>query len=422
MWRRPFMQKCVKPAVINGTITAPSSKSEMQRAVAAAYLTRQTCTIRNPSFCDDAHAALRIIHTLGATVTMTPGQIEIAPGPPADTLRLDCGEAGLCLRMFAAIAALGAREVTLIGQGGLQQRPIGMLEQPLRDLGVTCRTANGFLPLTLTGPLRAGVTTVDASITSQFLTGLLMALPLCDGVSEIFVPQLKSKPYIDMTLALLRAFGIQLEHEEFRRFRITGPQLYQPVTYNVEGDWSGAAFLLVAGAIAGAARVENLDAQSLQADRAILDALHRAGAQVSIGKNFVKAQQAELRGFDFDATDCPDLFPPLVALASCCRGVSTFLGATRLRHKESDRAAALRTEFGKLGIAVSVDGDRLTVTGGAIQGGDVASHHDHRIAMACAVVSLRSRTGVTIHDAECVAKSYPAFFDDLETFLIARTA
>jgi 3-phosphoshikimate 1-carboxyvinyltransferase len=409
-----FQVKFIKPSNVKGIIKAPSSKSDMLRAIAAAYLTGARCELRNPSSCDDAQAALGIVQTLGVQLDEQPERIVFTPGTRMFNPILDCGESGLCIRMFPSIAALLKDKVTLIGHGSLTTRPLGMIEQPLRDLGVECHTQRGFLPVTVKGPLKAGKTVVDGSTTSQFLTGLLMALPLCKGQSEIVVNKLTSKPYIAMTLNLMQTFGVEVQNENFERFIIQGPQKYNAIAYNVEGDWSGAAFLLVAGAIAGSVKVENIRFDSCQADKAIVDVLKLAGAKVEIGEYDVKVQSADLSGFEFDAADCPDLFPPIVALASYCQGKSIIYGAQRLKVKESDRGTALLNEFRKIGASVALYADRMEITGTAeLDGGTVDSYNDHRIAMAGAVAGLKSKQGVTIRDWECVAKSYPGFFDDL---------
>ena len=233
------MKKFIAPAQINGIVAAPASKSDMLRAVAAAYLTGKACEIIHPSLCDDAQAALHIVTALGTQLEVRPDLIRLTPGERQPEPVLDCGESGLCMRMFPSIAALRPDRITLTGHGSLLVRPLTMIEQPLRGLGVLCQTNDGFAPITVTGPLHAGKAVVDASVTSQFLTGLLMALPLCQGTSEITVKNLKSTPYIAMTLHLLEQFGIQIKHEQFTRFVIHGPQAYQPHTYTVEGDWSG---------------------------------------------------------------------------------------------------------------------------------------------------------------------------------------
>ncbi len=405
--------KNIKPSSVQGTITAPSSKSDMLRAVAAAYLTRSECEILNPSSCDDARAAIRVAESLGTKVRETKHGIVFSPEEQTPNPLLDCGESGLCIRMFPAIAALREDEITLTGHGSLTSRPLSMLEQPLKDLGVTCRTHAGLLPVTIKGPLQAGRTTIDGSVTSQFLTGLLMALPLCEGESEVIVSHLKSKPYIEMTLNIMEAFGVHITNEHFERFLIPGCQHYHADSYCVEGDWSGAAFPLVAGAIAGNATVTNLSTTSRQADKMILEALKRCGAQLDIRDNAVEVRQQKLTGFEFDATDCPDLFPPLVTLAAFCEGKTIIHGAQRLKVKESDRGQALLTEFRKLGASIELFPDRMEVLGTQqLEGGAIDSYNDHRIAMAGAVAGLRSKRGVTIQGWECVAKSYPEFFDD----------
>jgi 3-phosphoshikimate 1-carboxyvinyltransferase len=266
------------------------------------------------------------------------------------------------------------------------------------------------------GPLTPGEADIDGSVSSQLLTGLLMALPACAGDSVLHVHELKSKPYIRLTLRLLEQFGIQLRaNASLSRFEIPGRQKYRARSYRVEGDWSGAAFPLVAGAIAGRVELSGLVLDSAQADRAVLEALESAGARVRAGRERVAVEQSSLRGFDFDAAECPDLFPPLVALACFCSGTTTLRGAGRLRHKESDRASALLEEFTRIGARVRLDGDLLLVTGGTLEGGEARSHGDHRIAMALAVAALGSRRGVSISGEEAVAKSYPEFFDDLDT-------
>ena len=409
------MKKCIAPAQLNGTVAAPASKSDMLRAVAAAYLTGKTCEIVHPSLCDDAKAALGIVTALGTQLDLRPDKILFTPDNLKPEPVLDCGESGLCIRMFPSIAALHPETITLTGRGSLSSRPLDMIAQPLQELGVACQTNGGFAPITVIGPLQAGKTMVDASVTSQFLTGLLMALPLCRGTSEITVRNLKSTPYIAMTLHLLQQFGIQIEHKQFERFLIHGPQSYQPLSYSIEGDWSGAAFLLVAGAIAGGVTVTNLKLDSFQADRAILDALARCGADVTMKQSQVAVRQRPLIGFEFDAVDCPDLFPPLVALACACEGKTVIYGAQRLKVKESDRGTALLTEFRKIGANIALYPDRMEIIGSELDGGNIHAYNDHRIAMACAIAALRSRQGVTIEGAECVAKSYPQFYEDLQS-------
>lgn len=244
----------------------------------------------------------------------------------------------------------------------------------------------------------------------------------------ITVINLKSKPYIDLTLQMMKAFGYMVSNENYENFHIQPSfdfaQDLQKTpstslrTYTVEGDWSGAAFLLVAGAIAGTITVEGLDIHSAQADKAILNALKDCGAEISTDGNTVTVNSFPGglgKAFQFNATDCPDLFPPLVALAAYCKDISVIEGVSRLQHKESNRAITLQQEFGKMGVEIKLEGDKMMITGGnEIKGARVHSHHDHRIAMACAVVALKANEETVIEEAAAVNKSYPNFYNDLK--------
>ncbi len=408
--------KRVAPGRIEGKVDAPPSKSIMQRAVAAACLARGESEILSPSFCDDALAAMRAAGALGATVRQEADRVVLEGGGAVKPGRIEIGESGLGLRMFTPIAALFDAELELVASGSLQERPVAMVEAPLRALGARCDTSSGKPPVRIRGPILGGNIEVDGSVSSQFLTGLLLALPLCKKSSRLTVRGLKSKPYVRMTLALLSDFGGRVTCDEaLEHFDIEGAQAYRGRSYRVEGDWSGAAFPLVAGAIAGLSTVQNLDVRSLQADRAVLDALRAAGARVTVRKDSVVVERSDLRAFDFNASDCPDLFPPLVVLATCCEGTTRLCGASRLRHKESDRAQALAVELGKIGASIRIEGDALLVKGGELAGGQASSRGDHRIAMALAVAALRTRDGVEIDGEAAVSKSYPDFFERLES-------
>lgn len=407
------MERTVAPSNINGTLKAPASKSMTQRAIAAALLAAGETTIINPSYCDDSLAAMSIAEGLGARVKPGKGEMSITGGEELRVSKLNCGESGLAIRMFSPVAALYPREIHITGAGSLKNRPMNMIEEALQQLGVECTTNSGFLPLTIKGPLKGGKCEIDGSISSQLLTGLLMALPAADQDSTIIVNSLNSKPYIDMTIQVLEKFGIKITNDNYKRFLIGGNQKYKAARFVVESDWSGGAFLLVAGAIAGDITVEGLRSDSRQSDKSILTALDRAGAKMSISDNSVAIMRSDLEAFEFDSTESPDLFPPLVALASYCNGVTGIKGARRLIHKESNRADALVEEFGKLGIKVEVSNDYMIVTGGKVNGGKVNSHEDHRIAMALAAAALGATGKVAVRDSHCIGKSYPEFFDDL---------
>ena len=409
------MKQVVVPSKIFGKIKAPASKSVTQRAIAAALLAEGESTIVNPSYCDDALAAMSIASGLGAKVRPNPGELKIIGTTGLKEQKLNCGESGLAIRMFSPIASLFSDEIKLTGSGTLKARPMSMIQDALTQFGVKCESNNGLLPITIQGPLKGGKCTIDGSLSSQILTGLMMALPLAEEDSEIEVVALRSKPYIDMTLKVINDFGVNINRVGYNLFKIQGGQHFKAQTYTVESDWSGSAFLLVAGAIMGKVIITDLNPVSQQGDKAIITALDKAGASLNISNNSIEVSKDRLKAFEFDATDTPDLFPPLVALASYCKGTSAIRGVKRLINKESDRCQALLEEFTKLGVKVEIVDDYMLVSGATIKGGDVVSHDDHRIAMALAVAALGAEDKVTIKDAHCVSKSYPNFFDDLRS-------
>jgi len=409
------MERYVEPSAIKGEVRAPASKSMTQRAIAAALLADGQSIIHNPSYCDDSLTAMSIAVGLGARVEPQADELKINGTGILKEPKLSCGESGLAIRMFSPIAALYPAEITMVGTHSLKKRPMFMIEEALNQLGVECKSSDGFLPLTIRGPITGGYCEIDGSVSSQLLTGLLMALPLAAQDSDIKVNNLKSKPYIDMTIQILMSFGITVKNTGYNLFHIPGNQKYNAHSYKVEGDWSGGAFLLVAAAINGQVRVHGLDTDSMQSDMAILKALEKAGVKMNISKELIEISKSELSAFEFDATESPDLFPPLVALASYCKGISTLKGVSRLTYKESDRAATLKKEFGKMNINIDIKDDLMLVSGGQPQGAHVESHDDHRIAMAAAVAALGAHGNVYIRDSQCVAKSYPGFFDDLRS-------
>lgn len=406
------MKRIIRPSTINGVIRAPASKSMMQRSAVAALFAEGQTVISNPSFCDDTLAALRIVEQLGATVTLENDRVLITGGFKPKGEVLQCGESGLAVRMFTAVASLHHTPLTLTGIGSLKSRPVGMIEGPLSDLGVDCKTEDGFIPVRVKGPLKGGRASVDGSATSQFLTGLLMSLPVVHDESEILVRDLKSKPYIDLTLKVLRDFGVEVENRMYTRFLVKGNQYYRAREYEVEGDWSGTAFLLTAGALAGRVKVTGIQKDSPQADRRIVDALEMTGASVNMTNDTVEVIAGDLVPFGFDATECPDLFPPLVALAAHCKGITVLSGTSRLTSKESNRALILTEIFSNLGVRIDLVEDQMIVHGGRVEAGSIHAHNDHRIAMAAAIAGIKAAGKIEIRGAECVSKSYPHFFND----------
>ena len=413
------MRVDLNPSELSGTIGAPASKSAMQRACAAALLRGGDVTLLHPGVSEDDTAAMGIISQLGARVTRGDSVQVTGRGLHAQSGTIHCGESGLSVRMFTPIAALLPQAIRIEGSGSLQKRPLDFFSDVLPQLGVQVESAGGRLPLVVQGPLQPQNITVDGSLSSQFLTGLLFAYAGAGAADvTITVEGLNSKPYIDLTLQVMQDFGLKTpvnrDYQEFYFDSRPVKQATGALTYAVGGDWSGAAFLLVAGAIAGDLVVTGLDVFSAQADRAILQPLMQAGAVMSVEEKQISIRRSPLRAFHFNARDCPDLFPPLVALAACCEGRSVIEGVHRLTHKESNRALTLREEFGKMGIDILLQDDLMVVTGGTIRSASVHSHHDHRIAMACAVAGLRGEGPTRIDGAGAVGKSYPQFWAHLQ--------
>ena len=410
------MDKSVSRGRVTGCVTPPSSKSYAQRAIAAALLANGVTTLRGVELCDDTEAALDVIQTLGASVeAIDEHTYNIKGGLSPISNLLNIGESGLSTRLFTPIAALCDEPITITGHGSIMRRPVDMMIAPLEKLGIEVHCKEGLLPVTVKGPLHGGEVEVDGSISSQFITGLLTALPCAQEDTVIKVNTLNSKPYIDMTISTAEAFGVDIVHRNYEEFFISGGQQYKAQDYRIEGDWSGASCLLVAGAIAGEVTLNNLNPLSLQADKEILKALMDAGAEITTTSNSVSVAHKPLKAFTFDATDCPDLFPALATLAACCEGTSTIIGTDRLLAKESNRAETIASEFGKLGINIDIsESNIMKIEGGTPGGAMVDSHGDHRIAMTLAVLALRATDEVIITGAECVSKSYKDFWDDYE--------
>ena len=413
-----------KPCI--GKLKAPSSKSALQRIIALAWLSQGETKIINPVCCNDVNAALGIIKSLGAKVSETSSAIcidsrgqmkKLAENKSA--VKLFCGESGLALRMFSSIVSLNNCCFEFQAAGSLNKRPSSIIAETLSLFGVKVSDNQGFPPVYVCGELTGGFAEINGSSSSQILTGLLLSLPAAKGNSEIKVNDLKSKPYIDLTIDLAKKFGCEIINNDYSLFKINGEQKYKsPEVIEAEGDWSSASFLLVTAALSnkGSIEIDNLDIDSKQADKAIIEVLSACGLKIETNNNsiFLKRTNPSLLPFEFDASDCPDLFPPLVALASGCSGTSLIHGVERLKHKESDRESALIEEFTKAGIDIKSNGKMISVVGGkGICSFKGNSHNDHRIAMAIASASAIGGVKVEIENAEAVEKSYPDFFNDL---------
>lgn len=395
----------------------------MQRACAAALLHKGKTSIHHyGTLSQDEQAAIDIIQQLGVEVQKeTLGFTVQSNGisPKNDTIH--CGESGLSSRLFIPIAALSDREITITGGGSLLTRPMDTILEILPNLDVTTTSQQGKLPITLQGPLAPKEITIDGSLSSQFLSGLLFAYAF--SVTEpttIHVTNLKSKPYIDLTLSILKEAGANITNNNYTSFTISPIADGQDLNLKVEADWSNAAPLLVAGGIAGSITINNLNIGSQQADKKILDVLNKAGALVQVDGESITVSRGALQAFSLDATDCPDLFPIVSILAGLCEGESRIKGIHRLIHKESNRIESITDMLMNLGVFFSIEDDELVIEGTDIfEYATIDAYNDHRIVMAAAITALRAKDTIEIIGAESINKSFPDFFNSLSSLGIA---
>lgn len=414
------MQQVVSPCDLKGKITVPASKSDAQRALLAAALAKGKSTISAIGESDDVQMMLRAIGQLGAT-TQGNNQKLVVEGVQQITSEktLMIGESGLGARLLIALAAVFNQPITIDGTGSLLQRSMAFYESVLPVLGATIQTNNGLLPVKVRGPIKGRTIAVNGAESSQTISGLLFALSLCEEASLLTVTNFTSQPYVQMTVKTLAAFGINIQQMDKYTFRIPGGQVFQATNYTVESDWSAASYWLVAAAIGHPITIAGLDSNSLQADRALLDVFTRANIAYNWDGNDIAIDGTKRTAFEFDATDCPDLFPALVVLALYCKGTSIIKGTNRLRNKESDRATVLVNEFSILGAHIYLEDKSMFVVGTTqLTGGKVRAHNDHRIAMSLAIAATRAAEPVEIDEAESVSKSYPQFWEHLKQLTI----
>ena len=413
------MRATVERSEIDGKIMAPSSKSMTHRAVVCSALAQGRSQVEHPLSADDTEATLRVVQALGVGVERLKGSWIIEGGelnPPAEDL--DCGESGTTLRLMTAVCALAEGPSVLKGGLSLSGRPVEPLLDALRKLGVECESQGGNPPVKVHGKggIKGGEVSIRGDISSQFVSALLLIAPFARERLRVKVTtRLESAPYVVMTLDAMRAFGVQAEASEgYREFTVKR-QAYTPTTFAVEGDWSSGAYMLAAGALAGKVSVENLHRGSRQADAAIVGILGAMGAESIFRGQGISVEDTELKGIEWDLADSPDLFPVVAALCSAAKGESRLRGIKRLRLKESDRIASMVEGLTRMGVKTESSDETMTIHGGVPEGAVIDPHDDHRIAMAFGVLGLAARGETTIKDAECVSKSYPDFWEDLET-------
>ena len=401
---------------VSGNVQVPPSKSVAHRMLICAALADAPCTIVCQSVNRDMEATAACLNALGANITYTDGKFTVNPITKVQKgATLDCGESGSTLRFLLPVAAALGADATFIGQGRLPERPLSPLYEEMTAHGVKM-SANGHMPLKCEGNLPAGLYTIDGGVSSQFISGLLMALPLTGIQSKIVITgKQESASYIGLTLNALKQFGIEIQATT-DGYNIPGGQEFTTPADQVavEGDWSAAAFWITAG-VAGSKPVTctGLDYErSAQGDRRIVDVLRKMGADIATAGNTVTARPSNLTAAQIDCADIPDLVPILAVAASSAQGTTIFDNIRRLRIKESDRVQSILQLLGMAGIYAFASDNTLTVTGGPARNCAYDPSGDHRMAMAAAILASNKNVKITISDAECTAKSYPSFFDD----------
>ncbi len=386
----------IYPCTLDGDVVAPPSKSAAHRALLCAALAKEKSVVGLSALSKDIEATLRCIEAAGGGVRKTEGGYEITPAAGAEKAVFDCGESGSTLRFFLPVAAALGIEATFIGSGRLPQRPVGELLSVLKGV----KADADKLPLTISGKLQSGAFRIRGDVSSQYITGLLFALPLLQGDSEIVLTTpLESGAYVEMTLGALKKSGVEVEKRESGYF-VRGGQTYAPPAYAaVEGDWSNAAFFITASVIGNLVRVRGVDKNSAQGDAAIKDVL------LSIRSS----------GAEIDAGNIPDLVPAVSVAAAYATGRTVIKNAARLRLKECDRLHAVAANLNALGGRVRETDDGLIIDGtGGLTGGRVDGFNDHRIVMSMAIAATKAAGAVEILGAEAVEKSYPAFFEEFK--------
>jgi len=411
------MKASIYRSQIKGKVKAPSSKSYTLRGLMCAALAKGESEIIYPLRSDDTEAALKVLSKVGIYVNQGEDCWQVAGGdfhkPDSE---LFCGESAATLRFMTAICSLIPGKCKLCPGPSLSQRPVKPLVQALRKLGVNCSCQGEVAPIIVEGGrLKGGETELPGNVSSQFVSALLFISPLAEeGVKIRLTTPLESKPFILMTLDCLEKFGVKVGFSrELKEFEVLR-QTYKPAKYSVEGDWSSASYFLALGALSGEVEVENINPESWQGDKMILNLLRDMGALIEVNKNSVTVRRSRLSAIRADLSDCIDLLPTVAALAAAADGVSEFIGVERARLKESNRVAALREGLERMGIKVGEERNKLIITGSEPKGSVIDTRGDHRIAMAFSLLGSVAG-GTIINDAECVSKTFPQFWGVLKS-------
>lgn len=412
------MNLTVTPAPLKGELRAIPSKSYMHRALICAALADKPTALYCPETNRDIEATAGCLRALGAEIAADGGWYRVTPLDrslqASERAVLDCGESGSTLRFLLPVAAALGRKTAFHGHGRLPQRPLSPLYERMQEQGANLSPAGTF-PLTVDGKLRPGDYRLDGGVSSQYFTGLLLALPLLSAPSRIFIEgKLESAPYVELTMGVLETFGVTPVWKN-DRMEVTPQPFRSPQTLHIEGDWSNAAFWLVAGALNGEIRLTGLQNGSRQGDRAIVPLLEAMGANISADADGITVSRSSLHGIPIDATDIPDLVPILSVAAAAAEGETVITGASRLRLKESDRIRSVHDMLRALGVFCEETPDGLRIRGSKLKSGRIDSCNDHRIAMSAAVAACACEGEVTVLGAQAAEKSYPGFFRDLQT-------
>lgn len=413
----------IYPSKLKGEVKIPPSKSMAHRAIICAALSDGLCIIENIDYSDDIIATIDAMNSLGAKIVKHKDYIEVigaygSDEKPQETRIIDCNESGSTLRFLVPISLLFKGSSKFIGRGNLGKRPLTTYYNIFERQGIEYSYEEDNLNLVINGELKPGTFEVEGNVSSQFITGLLFTLPLLKEDSKIIITtEMESKGYIDLTLRAMNDFGVEIINNNYREFIIKGNQKYNARNYRVEGDYSQAAFFLCADSLGNDVLCKDLDLNSLQGDKEVIDILERMNVVFNANDIGVKGTtNGELASTVIDGSQCPDIIPVLTSVAALTKGTTEIINAGRLRIKECDRLAAVTSELNKLGAKIIEKEDGLVVTGvEKLQGGvEVWSHKDHRIAMTLAIASTRCEEPIVIKDYECIAKSYPNFFEDFK--------
>ena len=415
------MRKIKTGLIRNTDILLPGSKSYTHRMLIAASLSNDRCRIYNYLDSEDTNYTLAALTRLGASaektfdyidIKGTGGKFRAVEGP------IDLGNSGTSMRLLTGVVAVGQGTYVLTGTDRMKQRPIQHLLDALNQLEVDAVSldANGCPPVKISGrKISGGLVEIDCSISSQFLSSLVLIAPLTqNGLSVNVTKGPVSKPYIDMTVDVLGRFGIRTERDGYTRFHIPGGQIYRAGEYTVEPDASQASYFWAAAAVTGArVKVSGISHASMQGDVRFTDVLQKMGCRIEHDQTGISVIGQDLSGIDVDMADMPDLVPTLAVIAAFAKGRTTIRNVGHLRDKESDRLSAVQAELTKIGISAKIEGDNLTVSGGMPKGAEIETYNDHRMAMSFAVAGLRT-PGIIIKNEGCVAKSFPGFWDVFE--------